>query len=77
MDKEEILSEIKRLTRESSGKAPGSQKFANETGMRKSDWYPNLWLRWGDAISEAGCKPNKFHVAHDKEFLINKSLLSR
>ena len=72
MDKEEILSEIKRLTLESGGKAPGSQKFSKETGMRKSDWYPNLWLRWGDAINEAGCKPNKFQASYDKEYLIAK-----
>lgn len=72
MNKEEILSEIKRLTKESGGKAPGTRKFSNETGMRKSDWYPNLWLRWGDAINEAGCKPNEFQSAHSKEHLINK-----
>ncbi len=73
MNKEEILSEIKRLTKESCGnKAPGSQKLCSETGMRKSDWYPNLWLRWSDAIKEAGCEPNEFQKAYDKEYLVIK-----
>jgi len=72
MNKNEILAEIKRLTKESDGKAPGTQRFSNETGMKKSDWYPNLWLRWGDAIIEAGCQPNEFNSAYDKKHLIKK-----
>lgn len=72
MNKQEILSEIKRLTRESAGKAPGFQRFSSETGLRKSDWYPNLWLRWGDAISEAGYTPNTLNSAYDETYLIEK-----
>ena len=72
MIKQEILSEIKRIAEQCDGKAPGFQRFAAETGVRKSDWYPNLWLRWGDAISEAGCQPNAFIAAYDNNFLITK-----
>jgi hypothetical protein len=72
MHKQEILSEIKRITEANNGKAPGAQRFATETGLRKSDWYPNIWLRWGDAITEAGCQPNAFCSAHDTDLLINK-----
>lgn len=72
MNKQEIISEIKRISKECDGKAPGFQRFAAETGVRKSDWYPNLWLRWGDAIIEAGCQPNDFIVAYDTDFLITK-----
>lgn len=72
MNKHEILSEIKRIAEKCDGRAPGFQRFAGETGVRKSDWYPNLWLRWGDAISEAGCQPNNFIVAYDTNFLITK-----
>jgi hypothetical protein len=72
MDKHEIISEIKRITKELGGKAPGFQRFSTETGLRKSDWYPNLWLRWGDAILEAGCQPNDFITAYDTDFLITK-----
>jgi len=72
MNKQEILSEIKRIAEQCDGRAPGFQCFAAETGVRKSDWYPNLWLRWGDAISEAGCQPNVFITAFDTNFLITK-----
>jgi hypothetical protein len=72
MNKQKIISEIRRIAMESDGKAPGFQRFSTETGVRKSDWYPNLWLRWGDAISEAGCQPNDFISAYDTNFLIIK-----
>lgn len=72
MNKQEILSEIKRLAAKNEGKAPGFQMFSSETDLRKSDWYPYFWLRWGDAISEAGCSSNKFITAYDTSFLIQK-----
>lgn len=72
MNKQEILSEIKRIAEKCGGKAPGFQRFAAETGVHKSDWYPNIWLRWGDAIREAGCQPNDFITAYDTNFLIKK-----
>ena len=72
MKKQEIISEIKRIAEEGGGKAPGFQRFSALTGVRKSDWYPNLWLRWGDAIREAGCQPNDFISAYDTEYLIKK-----
>lgn len=72
MNKHEIISEIKRIAEKCNGKAPGFQRFAAETGLRKSDWYPNIWLRWGDAIREAGCQPNDFTTAYKKDFLITK-----
>lgn len=72
MNKQEIISGIRRIAKECGGKAPGFQRFSAETGLRKSDWYPNLWLRWGDAIKEAGCEPNEFISAYDTGFLITK-----
>ena len=72
MDKQEILSELKRLAEQNGGKAPGVQRFSSETGLRKSEWYPHLWLRWGDAISEAGCDSNELTSAYDVNYLIEK-----
>jgi len=60
------------MTKELGGKTPGFQRFSTETGLCKSDWYPNLWLRWGDAILEAGCQPNDYNTAYDTDFLITK-----
>ncbi|MBI4063503.1 MAG: hypothetical protein HY401_04290 [Elusimicrobia bacterium] len=73
--KRRILDEIKRLASANGGKAPGSMAFESETGIRRHDWYPDLWLRWGDAVAEAGCAPNKFNTAISNEVLI-KSYIS-
>lgn len=72
MDKQQILAEIKRLAVENCGQAPGWQAFAGTTGVRKSDWYPHIWLRWGDALVEAGYAPNQFQTRTSDEVLIEK-----
>jgi len=70
MDKSEIIEAIKRLAKENGDKGPGSALVQNRTGMRKSDWYPHHWLRWGDALLEAGYEPNLFQTAFSDEVLI-------
>ena len=70
MDKNHIISEIKRIAKENNGKAPGWMVFERETGIRKSDWYPDIWLCWGDALLDAGYAPNKFQIAIDNDLII-------
>lgn len=72
MNKQEILSGIQQIASEDGGTAPGWQTFANKTGISRTDWYPNLWHRWGDAIREAGCQPNEFKSSYDIAFLLEK-----
>jgi Meiotically up-regulated gene 113 len=72
MEKAQILDAIRRLTATMGGKAPGSQRFRSEVGVGKSDGYPKYWLRWSDAIREAGCEPNSLNTAYGDEFLIQK-----
>jgi|WetSurMetagenome_2_1015567.scaffolds.fasta_scaffold01252_12 hypothetical protein len=72
MNKQDILSEIRRITKENGGKAPGALQFAAKTGIRKSDWFPTMWLKWSDAIADAGCQPNEFITAYDSDILITK-----
>lgn len=60
MDKNFIISEIKRIANENGDTPPGTQLFSRHTGITKTDWHPQLWLRWSDAIKEAGLEPNKF-----------------
>lgn len=72
MDKKQILAEIKRLAAEAGGRAPGRQTFARTTGVRMSDWYPHIWLRWGDALAEAGHAPNQLQTKVSDEVLIEK-----
>lgn len=72
-----ILSEIRRLA-EASGRPPGVRLFERETGIRESDWYPSLWLRWGDAIEEAGLARNRMVQAVENDTLLEKyALLAR
>ncbi len=72
MDKEHILSEIKRTTDENGGYPLGRDKFEKETGIKVSDWWGKHWSRWSDAVEEAGYSPNKMQTAYQDDFLIQK-----
>lgn len=72
MNKAKIIDEIRRIALANNGKPPGVAKFINETGIKKAEWYPQLWLRWGDALIEAGFESNLKCVAYDKEYLIER-----
>lgn len=67
-DKQRILLEINRLA--SGGKAPGVRAFETATGIKESDWCPDIWLRWGDAFKEAGFAPNVMVEARSEESLL-------
>ena len=72
MDRNGIVAEIKRIAAANGGKAPGRQRFENDTGIRTSDWYPHLWLRWSDALTAAGLAPNKLAVKFERAFVLDK-----
>jgi hypothetical protein len=63
MDRAEIIETIKRIAIAQDGTPPGRDSFERETGVRQTEWYPHLWLRWGDALLEAGYTPNQLQVA--------------
>jgi hypothetical protein len=67
--KRHILAEIKRLA-EAAGKPPGVRLFERETGIKESEWFPDLWLRWGDALQEAGFTRNTMQAALSDELLL-------
>jgi len=70
--KERILKEIKRLAEANGGKAPGKELFQRETGIADSDWYGKIWLRWNDAVSEAGLNPNKMNERLSDDLVLDK-----
>jgi len=70
MNKNYIIKEIQRTAKENNGIPLGKQKFTKETGIKISDWYAIYWIKWGDALIEAGYKPRKLQTAYDKRFLI-------
>jgi hypothetical protein len=72
MNKEYILSEIKRTAAANGGLALGRSRFSQETGIKESDWSGKIWARWGDAIREAGFEPNQLQTAYSEHVLIEK-----
>ena len=72
MDKQQIVAEIKRLALENGGQAPGREAFERATGLKRTEWYPHIWLRWGDALAEAGFAPNTLQTRTSDENLIEK-----
>jgi hypothetical protein len=71
-EKQQILDLIRRIAAQHSGRAPGAQRFKSLTGIGKSEWYPKLWLRWGDAVREAGLQGNLMSRSLGHETLIKK-----
>jgi hypothetical protein len=70
MDKAHILVEIKRTAAENGGIALGRERFYAETGIRQKDWYGKHWIRWGDALQEAGFAPNALQSLYTDELLL-------
>jgi hypothetical protein len=72
MDKQHILSEIRRTAAENGGAPLGMSRFSQETGIKQSDWLGKIWARWSDAIREAGLKPNQLQTGYGEDVLIEK-----
>lgn len=72
MNKEYILSEIKRTAAANGGVALGRSRFFQETGIKESDWSGKIWARWGDAVREAGFEPSQLQTAYSEGVLIEK-----
>lgn len=69
MDREQILSEIRRCAAENGGKALGRKAFLRETGI-KANWVDDHWLRWSDAVDEAGFSPNSMNAPYSDDYLL-------
>ena len=72
VSKDHIVSEIRRTAEENDGVPLGTARFAAETGIRETDWSGKYWVRWGDALVEAGYAPNEFRSAYPDEYLLDK-----
>lgn len=70
ISKERILSEIRRTAEENGGKALGKGRFLAETGIRGSDWSGRYWVRWSDALAEAGYEPNPLNAGFTDEHVL-------
>lgn len=75
VEKHHVLAEIRRIAKANSGQPPGRERFEKESGIRIADWYPHLWLRWGDALLEAGFRPNQLATKLDASVVVEKYIL--
>jgi hypothetical protein len=65
VEKGEILDEIRRCAERNGGVPLGWERFRDATGIAQDDWLGRYWVRWGDAIREAGFEPNILTQALD------------
>jgi hypothetical protein len=70
-DKQHILDEIKRLAAENDGDPVGLRTFVTDTGISQPEIYRH-WVRWGDAVAEAGYERNELNQAYDEIALLRK-----
>jgi hypothetical protein len=70
MTKEQILAEIARTAAANDGVALGRDRFFQETGIKDSDWLGKHWVRWSDAVKEAGCVPGSWNSPLEESELL-------
>lgn len=70
--KAHILDEIKRTADANGGQPLGRQRFYAETGIKETDWSGRYWVRWSEALRDAGYSSNHFQSAYDEQFLLDK-----
>jgi len=67
VEKDWIISEIRRAAAENGDVAPGTRRFEKATGIKEYAWKGKYWRTWGEALKEAGLSENKFGSDHDKK----------
>lgn len=70
--KEEILSEIRKFVGQNDGHVPGERTFAKVTRIKESAWKGRYWIRWTDAVREAGHDPNAMNQKIPDEDILQK-----
>lgn len=63
VEKDFILNEIRRCASQNGGVPLGRERFYAATGIREGDWSGKYWVRWNDALAEAGFPPNQLNRA--------------
>src|SRR6266566_5529793 len=58
-DRAVILTAIRRITAANGGTPPGVRRFGHLSGFRYR--WQKYWLRWSDAVREAGFTPKSIH----------------
>src|SRR5437773_1770233 len=70
--KERILSEIHRLAVENGGVPPGERAFTRLSRIKKGAWEGRFWIRWSQALEEAGYAANSWKQSVPEEDLLTR-----
>lgn len=71
VSKEHILREIRRLADENGGRPLGVKRFTAVTDIGQWEWMGHYWVRWSDAVREAGYAPGEWNAqVHDDDDLL-------
>lgn len=71
MDRERILDEIRRCAEENAGVAVGKARFEKLTGITEAQWAGRYWVRWSDAVAEAGFAAGAMTIALPDDVLLD------
>ncbi|MBY0511839.1 MAG: GIY-YIG nuclease family protein [Rhodospirillaceae bacterium] len=72
MTKEEIIETIRAMAAANGGQPPGVTRLRREAGIKSSDWCGRYWARWGDALREAGFRPNRWKKGYEEDYLLRR-----
>ena len=70
MNKQQIIDQIKLTATANGGTPLGKVRFFEETGIKESDWSGKFWVRWNDALAEAGFSPNQMQSSFPDSYLL-------
>jgi hypothetical protein len=60
LTKEEIIKELRKITKENGGHTPAQKKFREITGIGPYELPKYSWANYGELVIEAGLTPNLF-----------------
>jgi hypothetical protein len=72
ISKEEMLSEIRKFIAAHGGEIPGERTFLKATGIKGSAWRGRYWVRWSDAVRDAGYGPKEMTQKIPEEDILEK-----
>jgi hypothetical protein len=60
MNKEYILTEIRRTAAANGGMPLGRSRFSREIGIVEADWIGKIWARWATPFERPASKPTNW-----------------